>query len=478
MNPAEKSPLDFDAPSGPTVWALGGGKGGVGKSVITANLAIALARRGRRCIVVDADLGGGNLHTILGVRKPPRTLSDFLNRNVPNLSDVLCPTPFPNLSLVSGSGAFLAMANPKHSQKERLLRQIRTLEADDLLLDLSAGSAYNVLDFFLESRRGIVVVIPEPTSIENAYYFLKAAFFRGLSRAARDPQVRHAVEQVMKERERLEVHSPRELIARVAALDRSAGRALEEQARSFQPLLIVNQARTPDHRRMGTDIALACREYLGTEVEYLGAVSRDEAVHTAVSQRQPVLELHPYCSFARDVEALAARLLDADAPDLAQADELCRTYRHRRELFGEESLATHGLLSDQERNAQLARLEARYEERMNRATLSRASDPTQLETTLPPLDPEQPGVHLKRCREALGLSLRDVYERTRLGSLEAIESEAWELLPPEPYLSRHVFEYARALGLANPEAVMAAVARRQRLGRKETPRAAAPGAKG
>jgi flagellar biosynthesis protein FlhG len=467
VNSVEKSPLDFDAPTGPTVWAIGGGKGGVGKSVITANLAIALARRGRRTIVVDADLGGGNLHTILGIRKPHRTLSDFLNRAVPNLSDVLCPTPYRNLSLVSGSGAFLAMANPKHSQKERLLRQIRTLEADDLLLDLSAGSAYNVLDFFLEARRGIVVVIPEPTSIENAYHFLKAAFFRALSRAARDPQVRHAVEQVMKERERLEVHSPRELIARVASLDRLAGRALEEQARSFQPLLIVNQARTPEHRRMGTDIALACREYLGTEVEYLGAVSRDENVHTAVSQRQPVLELHPYCSFARDVEALAARLLDADAPDLAQADELCRTYRHRRELFGEESLATHGLLSDQERNAQLARLEARYEERMSRATRARASDPT-AGAVLPPLDPEQPGSYLRRCREALGLSIHDVYERTRLGSLEAIESESWDVVPPEPYLSRHVFEYARALGLANAEAVVAAVVRRQRLDRKES----------
>jgi flagellar biosynthesis protein FlhG len=475
VNSVEKSPLDFDAPTGPSVWALGGGKGGVGKSVITANLAIALARRGRRTIVVDADLGGGNLHTILGIRKPHRTLSDFLNRAVPNLSDVLCPTPYRNLSLVSGSGAFLAMANPKHSQKERLLRQIRTLEADDLLLDLSAGSAYNVLDFFLEARRGIVVVIPEPTSIENAYHFLKAAFFRALSRAARDPQVRHAVEQVMKERERLEVHSPRELIARVASLDRSAGRALEDQARSFQPLLIVNQARTPEHRRMGTDIALACREYLGTEVEYLGAVSRDENVHTAVSQRQPVLELHPYCSFARDVEALAARLLDADAPDLAQADELCRTYRHRRELFGEESLATHGLLSDQERNAQLARLEARYEERMSRATLARASEAA-ANAALPPLDPEQPGLYLRRCREAHGLSIHDVYERTRLGSLEAIETEAWDVVPPEPYLSRHVFEYARALGLPNAEAVVAAVVRRQRLDRKDV--RAAVGAKG
>jgi flagellar biosynthesis protein FlhG len=465
MNPVRTNQLDGEKQTGPCVWALGGGKGGVGKSMITANLAIALARRGRRVVAVDADLGGGNLHTILGVRKPHRTLSDFLNREVTSLSDVLCETSVRNLSLVSGSRAFLEMANPKHSQKERLLRQIRTLETDDLLLDLSAGSAFNVLDFFLEARRGIVVVIPEPTSLENAYHFLKAAFFRSLSRAAREPQVRHVVEQVMKERERFDVHSPRELIARVVAVDRTAGRALEDQARTFQPLLIVNQARTPDQRRMGSDIALACREYLGAEVEYLGAVARDEIVHQAVSQRQPVLELHPYCAFARDVEALAARLLDVEVPDPAQADELSRHYRKRRELFGEESLATHGLLSEEERSAQLARLDSRYAERMSRASLQRNRVHAQPEPELPPLDLEQPGAYLQRCREFLGLSLRNVYERTRLGTLEAIEREAFELLPPEPYLSRHVVEYARALGVRDVEAVAASLVRRARAAR-------------
>jgi flagellar biosynthesis protein FlhG len=477
MNPAKMNPLEFDSQDGPCVWALGGGKGGVGKSMITANLAIALARRGRRCIALDADLGGGNLHTILGVRKPHRTLSDFLNREVSSLSDVLCETSIPNLSLVSGSRAFLEMANPKHSQKERLLRQIRTLDADDLLLDLSAGSAFNVLDFFLEARRGIVVVVPEPTSLENAYHFLKAAFFRSLSRATREPQVRHVVEQVMKERDRLDVHSPRELIARVAALDRVAGRALEDQARTFQPLLIVNQARTPDHRRMGDDIALACREYLGTDVEYLGAVARDEQVHAAVSQRRPALELHPYCSFSRDVEALAARLLDVEAPDLAESDELRRAYLHKREVFGEESLATHGLLSEGERRTQLARFESSYAERMSRASQQRTSAPAQPEPALPPPDLEQPGGYLKRCRELLGLTLRNAYERTRLSTLEAIESEAWDALPPEPYLSRHVVAYARALGVRDVEAVAASMLRRSRLPRGQAAASVEAGAK-
>jgi flagellar biosynthesis protein FlhG len=441
---------------GACLWAIGGGKGGVGKSMITSNLAIALARRGRRVIVVDADLGGGNLHTILGIRKPHRTLSDFMNREVAELDDVVCETGVPNLSLVSGSGAFLAMANPKHSQKERLLRKIRTLPADDVLLDLAAGSAFNVLDFFLEAKRGVVVVVPEPTSLENAYHFLKAAFFRALSRAAREPHVRHLLEQVMKDRTRLDVHSPRELITRVRSIDTAAGRNLDEQMQAFQPMLIVNQVRTPEQRRVGPDIATACREYLGTEVSYLGAVARDEAVHAAVSQRQPVLSLHPYCPFSRDVEKLAARLLDEEEPTLARADELRRSYLHRRELFGEGSLATHGLLSDEDRQTQLARIEARYTERIERWSQPRrvAQRP---EPKLPAPDLEQPGVYLKSCRELLGLTPREAYERTRLSTLDAIERQAWDELPPEPWRSRHIEAYARALGVAETEAVVRAV---------------------
>jgi flagellar biosynthesis protein FlhG len=462
METAASNPLESAEPAGPSVWAVGGGKGGVGKSVITANLAIALARRGRRCVVVDADLGGANLHTILGVRKPHRTLSDFVNRDVSSLTDVLCETPIPNLFLVSGARAFLSMANPKHAQKERLLRHIRSLDADHLFLDLSAGSAFNVLDFFLAARQGIVVVVPEPTSLENAYHFLKAAFFRSLSRATRHPAVRMAVEQVMKERNELDVHSPRELIARVLDLDPVAGKALEDQAQAFSPLLIVNQARTAEHRSVGHDIALACREYLGTKVEYIGAVARDEAVHTAVSRRQPVLESIPSCTFAKDVETLAARLLRVEVPELTRVDELDRAYRHRRALFSDESLATHGLLSDDERRAQLARLDTSYAERVVGVNERLLGAPPSPDRTLPPADFEQPGAYLRRCREFLGLEIRDLFQRTRLSSLDHIERERWEALPPEPYLRGHVLEYARALGVRDADALAASFVDRYR----------------
>ncbi len=160
------------------IWAVGGGKGGIGKSLITGNIGITLARLKKRVLLVDADLGGANLHTTLGIGVPEMTLSDFLNRRVETIQDVIIKTSIPNLSLVSGAQDFLDAANPNFAQKARLLRHLETLDADYILLDLGAGTSFNILDFFLFADHGILVVLPEPTAIENAYRFIKSAFYR------------------------------------------------------------------------------------------------------------------------------------------------------------------------------------------------------------------------------------------------------------------------------------------------------------
>ncbi len=107
----------------PRIWAVGGGKGGVGKSVVASSLAATIAATGRRCAIIDADLGGANLHTLLGVRRPRHTLSHFLSGDVGSLADLMVQTSVPNLWLVSGNQALLEMANPRHSRMEKLFRQ-------------------------------------------------------------------------------------------------------------------------------------------------------------------------------------------------------------------------------------------------------------------------------------------------------------------------------------------------------------------
>src|SRR5262245_29791260 len=85
------------------VWCLGGGKGGIGKSLLTASLGWQLARMGKRVVLVDADLGGANLHTCLGLNTPEHTLGDFIQRRVEKIEDVVVETGTPGLRLVSGA---------------------------------------------------------------------------------------------------------------------------------------------------------------------------------------------------------------------------------------------------------------------------------------------------------------------------------------------------------------------------------------
>src|SRR3974390_883777 len=150
------------------MWAIGGGKGGVGKSVVTLLLGASLARLGRKVIMIDADLGGSNLHTFTGIRYPEYTLADFISRKVEKIDQLLMETPIDNLKLICGADDILGIANPKFAQKTRLFSHLKKLDADIILLDLGAGSSFATIDFFLYAPNKIVVVTPQVTSIQNA----------------------------------------------------------------------------------------------------------------------------------------------------------------------------------------------------------------------------------------------------------------------------------------------------------------------
>ena len=230
------SAVDHDAsPAGPTglarksrsrrIIAVGGGKGGIGKSMVSANLGVALAQAGHKVLLVDADLGGANLHTCLGVGPPESTLSDFLRRGKANLEEVMVATGVPGLSLIAGAQDSLDAANLKYAQKQKLLRTLLAQTADYLILDLGAGTSFNTLDFFLLADHGLLVVLPEPTSVENAYRFVKAAFFRKLQQVESQYGIQDLVEGALSTRE----GGLRTLHDVVAQVRRKAGQAGAQQ---------------------------------------------------------------------------------------------------------------------------------------------------------------------------------------------------------------------------------------------------------
>ena len=264
------------------------GKGGVGKSFVAGNLGILLSQKGYRVILTDLDLGGANLHTWLGVNSTDQGVSEFVNRKVDQIRELLIPTAIPMLSLIRGARDGVKIANLTHTQKMRVLMALKRLDADYIVMDLGAGTAYNTIDFFLLAERQLLVVIPEPTSIENAYRFLKNSFYRKLRHASDAYGMRSLIEEMLKSSNSFGIRTPKELIENLQQMGGNTAAFVDEQLNHFQPDLIVNQTRSKSDIRLGSAMEKACLKHFGLTLNYTGHVEQHEMVRESVLQRKPL----------------------------------------------------------------------------------------------------------------------------------------------------------------------------------------------
>ncbi len=168
----------------PRIIAIGGGKGGVGKTTVSANLALAIGRAGHRVAIIDADLGAANLHTALNVTRPAHTIGDFLDDAVDSLESTMTQVT-PTVQLSAGTSR-PGSADLGAAQKLRLLRAIGKLEAEVVIIDIGAGTSFTVVDLFAAADHKLLVVCPHLTSLHNAYAMLKAVVHRGVRKHAND----------------------------------------------------------------------------------------------------------------------------------------------------------------------------------------------------------------------------------------------------------------------------------------------------
>ncbi|MEB2345187.1 MAG: P-loop NTPase [Deltaproteobacteria bacterium] len=297
-------------PGGPRLLAVGGGKGGVGKTMLAANLAAAMARAGQRVIAVDTDLEGANLHTALGVPAPRTSLAEFVARRELDLERLVADTPIAGLRLIAGTQSHLGLAQPRHFRRVELLAKLRKLPADWVLVDLGAGTHPSVMDYFLVGDDGVLVMTPEPTSVENAYAFLRAAFYRRLRLAMTGEAARKLVNQAMDQGNERGIRTPLDLLRAVRESSPSEGERFVAAVQGFRPRLVVNGVRTSDDVKLGFAVRSVCRKYFGLEAEYLGYVNHDDAVAEAIRARQPVVVSHPQADASVYLTRIARKLID------------------------------------------------------------------------------------------------------------------------------------------------------------------------
>jgi flagellar biosynthesis protein FlhG len=279
--------------STPTIWAVGGGKGGVGKSIMSSLLGFWLARLGHSTVLVDLDLGGANLHTLMGIKMPPRGLNDFMSGRYDTLEESCIDTELENLRLICGASENLSLANPPFARKLKVVKHLLNLKADHVILDLGAGTSFNVLDFFLSAHRKICVLTPEPVSIHNAYAFIRNAMFRRLSQlATRKTFIHDLIKTAMDPKNDLKVRTVKELFQAIErAKEFEILESLRREIDKIRPALITNMTRGPKEKSVGRVIQIVAENYLMVHLEDLGSVVYDHRIPEMVSNMVPLSRL-------------------------------------------------------------------------------------------------------------------------------------------------------------------------------------------
>ena len=290
------------------IWTIGGGKGGSGKSFITANVGVCLSKLGVRVILIDADLGGANLHTFLGISPPALTISDFIKKRVSHLQEAVIPTGIPNLQLLTGAQDLLNAVDTKSVQKRKLLNSFQSLEGDYLLVDLGGGNSLSVLDFFLMSDGGILMVTPEPTSIENTYRFLKSAFYRRLKQSVSSYAAKTLIEEAMDRKNEMGIQNPHDLLQAIMRANEEDAKRMIEETENFHPNLILNQVRSKKDIEIGFSIRSACQKYFGIRLHYLGYVVFDQEVSNSIRKRRPLVLENSQSRAAQCIKEIASKL--------------------------------------------------------------------------------------------------------------------------------------------------------------------------
>ncbi len=458
--------LSRPRPAGPTIWAVASGKGGVGKSVVGASLAIGLSQTGPRTVAVDLDLGGANLHTLFGCARAPQTLTDFIQGRVRSIEAALAVTSVPGVRLLSGARASLDLAYVPYAQKQKILRGISRIDTGHVVLDLGAGSSTHTLDAFVAADRRILVVTPEATSIENAFHFLKAAFFRSLRDVPREAEGHAAITAVLDEA-RNGGATPLELVEAVMHADAKAGALVSGRMREFDVDLVVNRADALGELDPGEEIAKSGRAQLGLNIRHAGSLATDASVPAAVERGVPVMQLFPASAFCIGVHALIASLFADEPASATRAVALAALppapVIDETSAPAAATVAARSLLRVPYRTGVSGRTLRNLRAQLGLGGGAASPVRAKSERSAPasasgsawaaPHRAASPGNFLRYRREQLGLDLEALHEHTRIRHhlLEGIEQEQFDTLPPDVILREHVRQIADALGLSDPD---------------------------
>ena len=311
---------------GPVLIPVASGKGGVGKTFMVANLAIALAQLGKRVIAADLDFGGSNLYTHLGFDNRHPGIAHFISSGDTRLDELLVKTRFDGLHFLPGEVRMPFLANMGYSHKQKLLLNLSKLDTDYVLLDLGAGTSFTVLDFFSISTKGMLVTTLDYPSLMNMLQFLKNFSLRVVERALPPKSyLRAMVTEYINDANTSDKFTIRELFQRLDAEYPAEAQRVQELWGTFRPHIVFNQGKHPDEMIVVENLQESLAANLSLKVDFFGYVFHDDAVETALRDKHPFLDMSADSPAAEDLYRLADRVMRLWDTPIRNSGQLLRS---------------------------------------------------------------------------------------------------------------------------------------------------------
>lgn len=298
--------------------AIGGAKGGIGKSMFAANLGVYLSNMGYETAVVDLDLGGANLHLYLGETALDKKINDFLLGDVPSINDIMIKSKY-GPHFIGGDSSQLGIANISFSVKMKLFKAIKNIDKDYIIIDLGGDTTFNIIDFFLSADFKIVMTTREPASYLDAYRFIKVSLYRKLNRLfgveseyrkLKDDKLTKLIYEATMESNGSQVRSINELIEKITRDSPNNLSLIKKVIANFNPHLIINKIpKDFNTNRIASHIRNVSEKSLSLTVQHIGNISYQPEIERSSMELIPVISKFPNGVFSTELNSIVNKLL-------------------------------------------------------------------------------------------------------------------------------------------------------------------------
>lgn len=291
------------------LWAVGSGKGGVGKTFVTSSFGITLSKVDKRVLLIDFDLSASNLHTTLGRSQAAITLENYWSGEK-KLKECVQETQLPRLYCIQGQADQWTQPKVNLEQVKKLIRDSRELSFDYVIFDLGAGASEFHLEFFKQVDEKFLIVNPEPTSIEKTYRFMESLISATLKEKATPDAYERLLKSMTSFRSsyRVGTMSFRDHLKQAVGFEFDYFSELDQK-----PVrILVNQSRSQQDRDLGHSMKSVCRKFYDVPLSYIGSIDYDNAVWQSVRSRTPVLIDKPFTPLAGQFLSMSKELTQSN----------------------------------------------------------------------------------------------------------------------------------------------------------------------